>query len=171
MKSIQFFDPALCCNTGICGVDIGSALAAAIGSDSSKPEDIMAALTSSADAMEKAKEFQVTHTETMLQLHQNFTLQTYQAEVTDRSSARTMQVGTKSYTLPALSWIVVLGFILVTALKMTGQIPTGDQTTGDLVTTLRDAVILVLSFYFGSSAGSQQKDVLLANSVPAKSDN
>ena len=26
MKTIQFFDPALCCSTGICGVDVDQAL-------------------------------------------------------------------------------------------------------------------------------------------------
>ena len=150
------------------GAAIGTALASCIGASSSKPEDILTALTSSADAVEKAKEFQTTHTETMLQLHQNYALQLYQAEVSDRSSARLMQTSTKSYTLPILSWLVIGGFIAVIVLKMLGHIAQGDQTTGDLVTTLRDAVILVLSFYYGTSQGSQDKNILLAQSTPPK---
>ena len=53
------------------GAALGTALASYIGSPSAKPEDILATLTASADAVEKAKEFQTTHTETMLQLHQD----------------------------------------------------------------------------------------------------
>ncbi|MET3122596.1 hypothetical protein AAKU67_002198 [Oxalobacteraceae bacterium GrIS 2.11] len=148
------------------GAAIGSALAAAIGSSSSKPEDILAALTSSADAMEKAKEFQITHTETMLQLHQSFIKDMYAQEVTDRSSARAMQISTRSYTLPVLAWLFVTGFAVITGLKLTGYVTTVDATSADLVTTLRDGLMLILSFYFGSSAGSQNKDILLANSSP-----
>lgn len=50
------------------GMAIGTALASAIGSPSSKPEDILATLTASADAVEKAKQFELTHQETMLKL-------------------------------------------------------------------------------------------------------
>lgn len=50
------------------GAAIGTALASAIGSPSTKPEDILATLTASADAVTKAKQFEETHQETMLKL-------------------------------------------------------------------------------------------------------
>ena len=50
------------------GAAIGTALASAIGSSSSDPKDILAMLTSNADALAKAKQFEQTHQETMLKL-------------------------------------------------------------------------------------------------------
>jgi hypothetical protein len=79
-------------------------------------------------------------------------------DAADRASARTMQVSTKAYTVPALAWTIVCGFIAVTALEMLGQVKTVDQTTHDLINTLRDLVMLVAAFYFGSSHGSAKKD-------------
>jgi len=50
------------------GAAIGTALAAAIGSGSDKPDDILSALTANADAMAKAKAFELQHQETMLKM-------------------------------------------------------------------------------------------------------
>jgi hypothetical protein len=50
------------------GAAIGSALAAAIGSPSGKPEDILATLTTSAEALAQGKQFELTHQETMLRI-------------------------------------------------------------------------------------------------------
>ena len=86
----------------------------------------------------------------------------------DKKSARDMQIATKS-SLPAiLAVLIVGGFGVITALKVTGYALAADPTVQDLLTTLRDGVILVLSYYFGSSAGSQAKDQLLHQSEPTK---
>ena len=50
------------------GAAIGTALAAAIGSPSDKPDDILAHLGQNADAIQKAREFQATHEETILRI-------------------------------------------------------------------------------------------------------
>jgi len=50
------------------GTAIGTALASRIGAKSGEPADILTALTGSAEAMQKAKEFEGTHEETMLKL-------------------------------------------------------------------------------------------------------
>lgn len=94
-------------------------------------------------------------------LNDDFTTALASTDAADRASARAMQVSTKSYTVPGLAWLVVAGFILVIGLKMGGQVKAADQTTGDLITTLRDALILVLSYYFGSSRGSAAKDTTI----------
>jgi len=85
----------------------------------------------------------------------------------DRKSARDMEVATKSFVPAILSFLVIGGFGVITALKVLGYSIVQDPTIQDLLTTLRDGVILVLSFYFGSSSGSQAKDIMLHNSVPA----
>jgi hypothetical protein len=50
------------------GAAIGSALAAAIGSPSDKPNDILATLHQDADAVQRAMEFQTQHEETLLRI-------------------------------------------------------------------------------------------------------
>jgi hypothetical protein len=86
--------------------------------------------------------------------------------VDDRKSARDMEISTKSSIPAILAFIVIGGFCAITALKVLGYAIVQDPTIQDLLTTLRDGVILVLSFYFGSSAGSQKKDELLHQSTP-----
>ncbi|MDY7579344.1 hypothetical protein RGU70_13580 [Herbaspirillum sp. RTI4] len=151
------------------GAAIGSALAAAIGSGSDKPEDLLATLTANADAVEKAKEFQETHTETMLQLHLNHAQQMYAQEVSDRASARGMQVSTRAITVPTLAFLIVGAFVAMVAGTLMGYSKVDSALAGTLVGYLSAKCEQVIGFYFGSSAGSQQKDVLLANSTPPKS--
>jgi hypothetical protein len=79
-------------------------------------------------------------------------------DAADRASARGMQIANKSWTVPALAWTIVVGFIVIISLKLSGQIQPSDQATGDLITTLRDALLIVVTFYFGSSHGSAKKD-------------
>jgi hypothetical protein len=148
------------------GAAIGTALAAAIGSGSSKPEDILTALTSSADAVEKAKEFQTTHTETMLQLHLNYAQQIYASEVADRGSARTMQISTKAITVPLLAYAIVGGFIAMVCGTLLGYAKVDSALAGTLVGYLSAKCEQVIGFYFGSSKGSEDKNILLAQSTP-----
>lgn len=54
------------------GVAIGTALAAYISSPSAKPEDILATLSTSAEAVQKAKEFEGLHNERMMQMRLDF---------------------------------------------------------------------------------------------------
>jgi hypothetical protein len=89
--------------------------------------------------------------------------------VEDKKSARDMQIATKSLLPSILAVLVVGGFGTITALKVMGYAVTADPLIQDLLTTLRDGVILVLSFYFGSSASSQNKDAMLHQSTPTTS--
>ena len=86
------------------GAAIGTALASAIGSPSAKAEDILQTLTQSADAIEKAKEFQLTHQETILKIVTD-------AEIRSVESVNTtMQVEGKSDHWPTYSWRPFIGF-------------------------------------------------------------
>ena len=84
----------------------------------------------------------------------------------DRASARQMQTENKSPLVPTLAILIIGGFLAVITLKIYGVQISNDPMVSDLITTLRDGVMLVLAFYFGSSSGSQRKDMLLYNSVP-----
>ena len=150
------------------GAAIGTALASAIGSKSSKPEDMLAALTSNSEAIAKAKEFQLQNTTDMLKIHLEYSQNIYQQEVADRSSARAMQISTQSSTLSSLAWIIVAGFLATVGFTLAGYTKVDSALAGTLIGYLSAKCEQVISFYFGSSQGSQQKDVIIANSTPNK---
>lgn len=87
--------------------------------------------------------------------------------VQDRASARAMQISTKSLTAPFLALFVTLGFFGVLAVMMFYQLP---QATHDalmlMLGSLGTAWTGVIAYYFGSSAGSDRKTELLAQSAP-----
>jgi hypothetical protein len=85
----------------------------------------------------------------------------------DRKSAREMQVSTKSFVPALLSILVVCAWALIQYFLLTHVIP---QEMRELVArvlgTLDGALMLVLSFYFGGSSDSQDKDAMLHRSTP-----
>jgi hypothetical protein len=87
--------------------------------------------------------------------------------VQDRASARQMQISTKSWTAPFLALFVTLGFFGVLAVMMFCPLP---QATHDalmlMLGSLGTAWTGVIAYYFGSSAGSDRKTELLAQSTP-----
>ena len=88
--------------------------------------------------------------------------------VADRSSARDMQISTKSYVPPVLAALVVFAWITIQWFLLTKVVdPTMMQVISRMLGTLDGALMLVLAFYFGSSNGSQQKDELLHRSTPS----
>ena len=99
-------------------------------------------------------------------MNADFNTAMIEANVKDRQGARDMQVSTRSVIVPIVSCLFVVGFCIITILKINGAISAVDQTTNDLITTLRDGLMLILAFYYGTSSGSQNKDVMLYNSTP-----
>jgi hypothetical protein len=87
------------------GMALGSALASAVGASSASPSDIVAHLTANPEQIEKAKEFEFTHQETILKI-------TVQAEV-DAAAAvnKTMQAEAASDHWPTYSWRPFIGFM------------------------------------------------------------
>ena len=87
--------------------------------------------------------------------------------VDDRKSAREMQVSTKSFVPALLSILVVCAWAIIQYFLLTHVIA---QEMRELVArvlgTLDGALMLVLSFYFGGSSDSQDKDALLHRSTP-----
>lgn len=71
------------------GAAIGTALAAAIGSKSADPQDILTALTANADAVQKAKEFEAQHQERLLQMQYDFELAQRKQDSADLANVNT----------------------------------------------------------------------------------
>jgi hypothetical protein len=79
--------------------------------------------------------------------------------VEDRKSARDMQVATRSLVPPLLAILVIAAWGFVQYFLMTNVIdPSMRELVARVLGTLDGAVIMILSFYFGSSSGSQAKD-------------
>jgi hypothetical protein len=90
--------------------------------------------------------------------------------VQDRASARAMQISTKSLTAPFLAIFVTLGFFGCLALMMFYPI---QKEAHDALMLMLGALgaswSAVVAYYFGSSAGSDRKTELLAQSTPGAS--
>lgn len=85
----------------------------------------------------------------------------------DRDSARNLQIQTKSPLVPALAVIIVTSFIGVTIATLAGFSKIESAMAGTLIGYLSAKAEQVISFYFGSTLGSQKKDQLLYNSSPS----
>jgi len=89
--------------------------------------------------------------------------------VADRSSARQMQMTTGSFVPPLLSVMIVIAWSTIQWFLLTHVIESSmRELVARVLGTLDGALMLVLSFYFGSSAGSSAKDQLLHQSTPSK---
>jgi len=87
-------------------------------------------------------------------------------DVADRASARSMQIATKDWTPDILAWLVIGATILVAYEVLTGNIakdPTLATLSGTVIGYLFNEAKAVLSYYFGSSVGSKEKDATLAD--------
>lgn len=86
----------------------------------------------------------------------------------DRDSARRREIAVRGWTTPALAWLVVAASLGVTAAVISGYV-TSDPKLSVLVGTVLGSLMSeakqVLAYYFGSSAGSQAKDAVIADAV------
>ena len=98
---------------------------------------------------------------------QELNLDFEQLAVQDRSSARTMQIATQSWIPPFLAVGITVGFFGILYALMTDKVTKSDELM-IMLGSLRTAWTGVIAFYFGSSAGSQKKDEMIANSTPTK---
>ena len=96
---------------------------------------------------------------------QEMNLDFEQLAVQDRKSARDLQQNTHSIIPPALAIIVTLGFFGILVGLMMETFKTSDALLL-MLGSLGTAWTAIMSFYFGSSAGSQAKDAMLHKSSP-----
>lgn len=89
-------------------------------------------------------------------------------EFRDRDSARAREVATKDNTNKILAFTVIGAFIAMVGATLLGYAKVESVLAGTLVGYLSAKAEQVLAYYFGSSAGSAQKNALLANSTPGK---
>ena len=88
--------------------------------------------------------------------------------VEDRKSARDMQSITKSSVPAILSYGITVGFFGILTCLLLGYAQENNQPLLVMLGSLGTAWICVVSFWFGSTNGSQKKDQMLFNSTPSK---
>ncbi len=113
-------------------------------------------LTSDQVAQVKQAEIELKKTEETLGL--DFA----QLTVEDRKSARDMQAATKSWIPGFLAIFITAGFFGILLALMYGQVEKGNEIM-IMLGSLGTAWAGVVSFYFGSSASSQNKDATIHN--------
>lgn len=140
------------------GEAIGAALASHIGASSGQPEDILAALTQSADAVQKAKEFELTHQETMLKLTTDAEVEQRKADSADMAAVNTTmaaeaanskdenwwQTGWRpfnGYVVGLASLVTVGGVLWLAYLALSGK----DANALNAIPTIVSSVAMVLA--------------------------
>ena len=87
----------------------------------------------------------------------------------DRDSARKREIEVKDNTPKILAYAVTIGYFLILAALMTGNVPAGStEILYIMLGTLGTAWIGIINYYYGSSSSSNEKTRLLAASTPAK---
>jgi hypothetical protein len=140
-----------------------SAVAKAIGCD---PDEVQGIISSNKLTAEQVASIQLAELELKKQA-QSMNLDFAKLIAEDKKSARDMQIATKSWIPPVLAMSVTIGFFGILAGLMYGQIQHAPQID-IMLGALGTAWTGIISFYFGSSAGSQAKDQLLHQSEPTK---
>lgn len=80
----------------------------------------------------------------------------------DRANAREREIKTLDWMPKVLSSVVVLGWLLVQGFLLRHEVPGGTrEMILRMLGTLDGAVMLVLGYYFGSSASSSRKTEIL----------
>jgi hypothetical protein len=140
-----------------------SAVAKAIGCD---PEQVQDVISSGKLTAEQVAAIQLAELELKKQA-QAMNLDFAKLASEDKKSARDMQIATKSWIPPVMAVGVTCGFFGILAGLMYGQIQHAPQID-IMLGSLGTAWTGIISFYFGSSAGSQAKTELLHQSEPVK---
>ena len=164
MSWIESIAPTIasCLGGPLAGLAV-EALSKAIGVDPSAVQDTINSGKLTADQIASIQSAEIA----LKAKAQEMNLDFEQLAVQDRKSARDMQTTTKSFIPPLLALIITLGFFGILVGMMTGKVTSSDALML-LLGSLGTAWTGVISFYFGSSASSQNKDQLLHQSTPTK---
>ena len=140
-----------------------SAVAKAIGCD---PDEVQGVISSGKLTAEQVAAIQLAELELKKQA-QSMNLDFAKLIAEDKKSARDMQIATKSWIPPVMAMGVTCGFFGILFGLMYGQIQHAPQID-IMLGSLGTAWTGIISFYFGSSAGSQAKTELLRQSEATK---
>jgi uncharacterized membrane protein YeaQ/YmgE (transglycosylase-associated protein family) len=147
------------------GALAGAALSQALGTPPDDQKATEAALLSAnPETLLKVKEAEEAFSIRMRELG----ISEQQLVFTDIADARKMQTAVRDPTVPRLAWLVIGGFILISAVELVAMMVWPERVTalpqaawlliGSLLGFLANEAKQAGAFYFGSSAGSKDKD-------------
>ena len=140
-----------------------SAVAKAIGCE---PDEVQGVISSGKLTAEQVAAIQLAELELKKQA-QSMNLDFAKLVAEDKKSARDMQIATRSLIPPLMALGVTCGFFGILFGLMYGQIQHAPQID-IMLGSLGTAWTGIISFYFGSSAGSQAKTELLSKTESVK---
>jgi hypothetical protein len=143
----------------------GSLLASVLGVENT-PDTINSKLADlSPEETAKIRQAEMQHREKLLEIS-NANDQLYLADMQDARKTeieRTKVTGKRDVNLYVLAWTVVVSFFITCGILIFVKMPEGQSNiVYMLLGTLGTGFITVLSYFFGSSKGSADKTVLLA---------
>lgn len=151
---------ATCLGGPLAGLAV-TTLSKLFGVDDSKVKDMIESGKMSSEQLAQLKIAEIEFQKQTQELGLNFE----KLATEDRKSARDMQIATKSWVPPALAMLITAGFFGILTALMMGYAQKSDELM-IMLGSLSTAWAGVISFFFGSSQGSQNKDQLLYNSMP-----
>jgi len=152
--------------TALGGPLAGMAVAAVAKAIGCEPDEVQNVISSGKLTAEQVASIQLAELELKKQA-QSMNLDFAKLVAEDKKSARDMQIATKSWIPPIMALGVTIGFFGILFGLMYGQIQHAPQID-IMLGSLGTAWTGIISFYFGSSAGSQAKTELLAQAEPTK---
>lgn len=129
------------------------------------PDKVQSIIDSGKMSAEQIAQIKIAEMELQKQ-EQQLGLNFEQLAVEDRKSARTMQIETKSTVPAVLSYGITFGFFGILLSIMLGYAQDNNQPLLIMLGSLGTAWVCVISFWFGSTNGSQKKDQMLFESSP-----
>lgn len=160
---------------GPAGAAAGKLVAGVFGADPENPEEVMNAIQGDPEAMAKLRELEMTHKHKLEELQ----LEETKAFLNDVSSARQREMAVVASTgkqdthLHIIAYIVLGSFFALILILIIGELGTfNDGTTANrlrdnplimmIVGALISGFTQVLSYFFGSSKGSSEKNKMLS---------
>jgi hypothetical protein len=143
---------------------VGMAVAAiskATGVDPTEVNDLISNNKLSAEQIAQVKIAEIELQKQANELGLNFA----KLEVEDRKSARDMQAATRSIVPPLLAGTVTVGFFGIMGMMFFNKIDSSNPAILMMLGSLGTAWTGIISYYFGSSAGSQAKTDLLSKAA------
>ena len=160
---IQTIAPTIATALGgpVAGMAVKALSTALLGHDNGNQDDITAALaTATPDQIVAIKTAENNFKVQMKSLD----IDLERISASDRDSARKLLIETRDWTPDILSFAVVISWVFIQFhIIDKGIDPAMKELAARVLGTLDAALTLVLSFWFGSSNGSRQKDDTLSN--------
>lgn len=150
---------------GPVGAKVGTIISTALGVED-EPDKVYEHLQSNPDAILKLKEIEANHEVEL----QKLGLAELQARLVDVQSARGREVeitkttGKRDFLMVSLGGTVVIGFFASYIISLFSNLPQANIVLiTSFASTLQAGFITVLTYFYGSSAGSARKTEIMKN--------